>query len=107
MSYQEVMLIRCSPEQAGARAVLAAVAESVAAERLLFFHGPGVAWATAESEVLMQRVGQGGTSLLLCSAGWRRRHEQAPPPGWRLGSLVQFWDAADRAERLVSFGALR
>lgn len=73
----------------------------------MFFHGPGLAWADSELEALDSTPVYSGSVLMLCSAGWRRRHVQPPPTGWQLGSLVQFWDAVDRAERVSSFGAAR
>jgi len=105
LSYREVMLIRCLPSADATSAVCAALAAGGEGRRLLFFHGPGLAWAESETETLAAIPSEPGPVLMLCSAGWRRRHAHTPPPGWQLGSLVQFWHAADQAERVSSFGA--
>lgn len=105
MPYQRVMLVRCSPTPAAFARLLAELAALNAARQLLFFQGPGLAWAHSElGRELVDRIGC-GASLMLCSAGWRRRTQQALPAGWELGSLLQFWAAAETAEQVLSFGA--
>lgn len=105
MPYQHVMLIRCPPARPALARLTAELARSGAAGQLLFFQGPGLAWASSElGRELAERAGP-DHSLLLCSAGWRRRHQLPPPQGWALGSMLQFWTAADAAEHVSSFGA--
>lgn len=104
MHYQEVMLVRCLPAAPRADSVLGALSVSGGRPRLVFFHGPGLAWARSELAPRVQDLAEAGTTLMLCSAGWRRRQIEPPPDGWQLGSLVQFWDAADRAEWVAGFG---
>lgn len=105
MPYQQVMLIRCSPTPPAFARLLAELAGRNSVSQLLFFQGLGLAWAHSEfGRELVDRSG-GGASLMLCSAGWRRRTQQAPPAGWELGSLLQFWTAAETAELVLSFGA--
>lgn len=106
MRYDEVMLIRCAPHAAGAQQFRAVLDSGPPALRLLFFHGPGLAWANRECAELERIADESGSTLMLCSSGWRRRYAEAAPAGWQLGSLIQFWDAADRAERVLGFGDL-
>ncbi len=106
MLYDEVMLIRCRPDARSRNRVRRHLESRRDVRRLLFLHGPGLDWAGegAALESVLD-VGQSAT-LMLCSAGWRRRHAGQPPEGFEPGSLVQFWDAADRADSVISFGAL-
>lgn len=105
MSYDEVMLIRCRPDPAGQARVLGQLRTRRNGRVLMFFHGPGLDWALNDATQKALTGAPQRATLMLCSAGWRRRHAGEPPPGWQVGSLVQFWDAADRADRVVSFGA--
>ena len=105
MPYQSVMLIRCPPAEQAAARLMAELASPTQASRLLFFQGPGLAWAYSEhARKLADRAGP-QLSLKLCSAGWRRRQQPTPPAGWELGSLLQFWTAAETAEQVLGFGA--
>lgn len=106
MSYEEVMLIRCRPDPAGQARVLGQLRNRPQGRLLVFFHGPGLDWALTESAHRELAGVQPRVTLMLCAAGWRRRKAGEPPAGWQEGSLVQFWDAADRAARVLSFGAL-
>jgi len=108
VTYRQVMLIRCPPDAAVAHEVREQVmrwSESGCAS-LLFFHSGGVEWARATSASTAQRWRASGLDLMVCSAAWRRRYPEPPPPAWQPGSLVQFWDAVDGAEQVASFGAL-
>jgi len=104
--YDEVMLIRCPPGAAGSDAVLAHLDARADGRLLMFFHGPGMAWASAVGWQRELAAKKDTVTLMLCAAGWRRRQAGLPPAGWQLGSLVQFWDAADRAAEVTTFGAL-
>ncbi len=106
MPYDEVMLIRCPPDEAGLDAVISHVRVQPGGRRLMFFHGPGLDWA--ESAIARQGLAAAtqAATLMLCSAGWRQRGGAAVPAGWQLGSLMQFWDAADRCAEIASFGRL-
>lgn len=106
MPYDEVMLIRCLPDAPGAQALMARLQAGDAGRLLVFFHGPGLAWASSEAARHRLPGRARHATLMLCSAGWRRLQAGLPPQGWQLGSLVQFWDAADRADRVGSLGAL-
>lgn len=104
MPYQQVMLIRCLPARLALARLEAELLQPENARRLLFFQGPGLAWADSwQGRKLAEHAGP-DLILMLCSAGWRRRYQDPPPKGWALGSLLQFWAAADAAERVVSFG---
>lgn len=105
MSYDEVMLIRCRPDPAGQARVLGRLRVPSDGRLLMFFHGPGLEWAMTEAGQKALACAHRHATLMLCAAGWRRRKAGEPPAGWQTGSLVQFWDAADRADRVVSFGA--
>lgn len=107
MPYDEVMLIRCPPDAAGLDAVLSHLRTRPGGRLLLFFHGPGLDWAGSPA-AQQGLAGLDETAIrMLCAAGWRRRHSGAPPADWPLGSLVQFWHAADRSASIASFGARR
>ena len=106
MPYDEVMLIRCPPGTAAAERLLASLRDRPGDRLFLFFHGPGLDWAVSEPARQTLTAIAGTAPLRLCSAGWRRRQLGSVPSGWRLSSLVQFWDVADRAGQVIGFGAL-
>lgn len=106
MSYDEVMLIRCRPDPADQARVLGQLRIRRDSRLLMFFHGPGLDWVLSEAVQQQLTGAHQRATLMLCAAGWARRKAGEPPAGWQAGSLVQFWDAADRADRVVSFGAL-
>lgn len=102
------MLIRCRPHGPGAAPVIAQVTDWVEnrVPGLLFFHGAGVAWVPAVPAAAVRCWRDAGVDLMVCSAAWQRRHREPLPDGWLAGSLIQFWDAAERAEQVLSAGSL-
>lgn len=104
MPYDEVVLIRREPDETGLGAVRFHLLARSDRRLLLFFHGPGLSWATSAAGQRVLADAEPDVTLMVCAAGWRRRQTGMPPAGWELGSLIQFWDAVDRAAEVVTFG---
>lgn len=97
------MLVRRPPRPAAVASLVEALRRHALAEgsSLVFFHAEAVLWPDF---LPPDRLPAGQLCLSLCSASWRRRRDGSPPPPFVLGSLVQFWQAADQTVDVFSLG---